>query len=101
MENYSQKIIFDFFNNFADIKYWVTASESYTKKTNLLEDNSQWEGWVVRLELESEQPIEVDKIVKKLFFLNQSDLEMQSNRHRKKYLDDYNFETMSVNTSMM
>jgi hypothetical protein len=101
LENYSQKITFDFFNNFTDIKYWVTKSEPYTKKTNLLEDNSQWEGWAVSLELESLRQIDADKIVKKLYALTPNELEGQGKRKNKKYLNDSQVEGETPNSSFM
>lgn len=83
LESYSQKILFDFFKNLEGIDYWVTASQSYVKKTNLLEDPAQWEGWFVQFDLESAKPINIKDIIRKISSWNQND---ENGKSRKKKL---------------
>lgn len=80
LESYTQKILFDFFKNFEGINYWVTGSHSYIKKTNLLEDSAQWEGWFVQLDLESAKPIDVKDVIHKISSWNQSEVHDNPNK---------------------
>ena len=66
LETYSQRIALDFLNNFKNLRFWIMKSEVFIKQSNLLEDPAVWEGWRLDLDLESEEPLLTEMMVRKV-----------------------------------